>query len=275
MAIYASCIPSAIILSSSTGCAATPAKSNDSSMKPTRLTWILSSEDFARIQSADPQLTEKMTKQATVYVLRSPGSASHARNTTPTALFTSYSAFASDVANNAIVPGTQAVAYDPEYWAATPVIEQQNPVHYMRLFAQEAQEKGYRAILMPGRDLTLAPNGVCSKRSGETLNDAYLRCNIAQAASYSNIFEIQCAPIELNISELQKFVQESAKQARAANKSALLTATLSTAPGGVSASLIQITRSFETIRPYVDGYQFNSADNTRSIQIRFLQTQFP
>jgi hypothetical protein len=49
--------------------------------------------------------------------------------------------------------------HDPEHWRATPRAEQHDPLRYMALFARAADNAGYQAILMPGRDLLLTSGG--------------------------------------------------------------------------------------------------------------------
>ena len=58
--------------------------------------------------------------------------------------------------------------YDPEYWAATPVNEQQNPALYMQEFGQLAHANGLKVIETPGRDLGLVPGSACPQTPSET-----------------------------------------------------------------------------------------------------------
>lgn len=123
----------------------------------------------------------------------------------------------------------------------------------------------------PGRDLALAPGGKCAKRHGETLDTAYLRCGIASAARFTRIFEIQCAPVELDIPELRSFVGATVRQARKANPSAILIATLSTSPNGASATSADLVRAANTILPFVQGFQLNMTSSTRGVVVDFLR----
>ena len=186
-------------------------------------------------------------------------------------LFTSYSTFISALRDKTIGADIRAVAYDPEFWSATPSEEQQDPLRYMGLFALQAKRSGYQSILMPGRDLALARGANCVKGQSETLNAAYLRCGIAGAARFTPVFEIQCAPDELDIAELRSFVAESVRQAHAANPSAVLLATLSTTPNGVHANSADLVRAAQAILPMVRGFQLNTTSATRGVVVDFLQ----
>jgi hypothetical protein len=75
--------------------------------------------------------------------------------------------------------------YDPEYWPATPLPEQQNPATYMQQFGQLAHANGLKVIEAPGRDLGLVPGAACPQARGENLDHWYLRCNLPGAAALS------------------------------------------------------------------------------------------
>lgn len=248
--------------------------SASAAVKLSQLYWVLSQKDLSFIQDADPQIATSILAGPSTFVLTQP-SAGSARPLPPGAvpmmLFTSYTAFMSSIKDKSIDAEIRAVEYDPEFWAATPQDEQQDPLHYMELFAREAQRRGYQVILTPGRDLALTPNSRCAKRRGETLNTAYLRCDIPRAAQFTPIFEIQCAPIELDIPELRSFVAASAQQAHAANPSAVLIATLSTTPGGTPTTSADMLRAAKTILPFVHGFQLNTTSATLGIAVDFLR----
>lgn len=253
------------------GCSRPPTATVDLS----QLYWVLSQANLNFIQTADPQIATRMLDGPSTFVLTQPSTAAERplpHGAVPTVLFTSYSAFISSLQDNAIHTRVRAVAYDPEYWAATPLEEQQEPFRYMQLFAEDAQRSGYQTILVPGRDLALTPAGQCAKQQRETINAAYLRCGMPRAAQYAPFFEIQCAPIELNIPELRSFVAASARQAHEANPSAVLTATLTTTPGNATASSADLVRAAQAILPFVRGFQLNMTRATRMIAVDFLRS---
>jgi len=76
-------------------------------------------------------------------------------------VYNSYAQFAADIASHAIAPAYTWVMYDPEYWALTPLNEQQNPGLYMQQFGQLAHAHGLKVIEAPGRDLALVPGAAC------------------------------------------------------------------------------------------------------------------
>lgn len=248
--------------------------SSSATVNLSKLYWVLSQKDLAFIQTADPKIAGHILAGPSPFVLAQPftGPAKPVpHGAVPTLLFTSYSAFSSSVRNGAIHTGIRAVEYDPEFWSATPQEDQQDPLSYMALFAREARRSRYQAILAPGRDLVLTPGGKCAERQGETINPAYLRCDIPRAAQFTPVFVIQCAPIELDLPELRSFVAASAHQARAANPSAVLIATLSTRPGGASATATDMVRAANAILPFVGGFQLNTTSATRGIAVDFLR----
>jgi hypothetical protein len=257
-----------------TGCSGPSITPATQGVDLSRLYWVVSQSDLAFIQTADPQIATRMLDGPSTYVLTEPSNTSAAVPSThavPTMLFTSYSIFISTLRDKAIRSDIRAVAYDPEFWPATPRDEQQNPLRYMDLFAIQARRSGYQPILVPGRDLALAPGGQCAKQQSETLNAAYLRCGIADAARFAPVFEIQCAPDELDIAELRSFVAASVRQAHAANPSAVLIATLSTTPNGVHANSADLVRAAQAIAPIVRGFQLNMTSATRWVAVDFLR----
>src|SRR6266568_3686072 len=95
-------------------------------------------------------------------------------------VYSSYAQFAADLASHAIAPAYTWVMYDLEYWAQTPLAEQQNPALYMRQFGQLAH--ALKVIEAPGRDLGLVPGAACPQ-ARENLDHWYLRCDIPGAAA--------------------------------------------------------------------------------------------
>lgn len=234
---------------------------------------VISEQNLRDIQAVAPKLAAELLARRMTIVL-TPGSSA----LTPpggavgTAFFTSYAQFIGRLQRHAIPAGVRAVAYDPELWQATPFIERSDPGRYMALFAAAAHRHGYAAILMPGRDL-LAAAGSCRQQPGENLDAAFLRCGLAGAsARLSQIFEIQTAPIELRGTELRSFAAACAKQARAANPSVVLIATLSTQPGTGRASSGQLSRAAAAVRPFVQGFQLNMTRRSTRAAVAFLRT---
>src|SRR5256885_16721562 len=84
-----------------------------------------------------------------------------------------------------------AVLYDIEKWGATPCAGQQKPHAYMVRFSELARAHGLLPILAPARDLALVPGGACEKRTGENLNEAYIRCGLAGADAHAAALVVQ------------------------------------------------------------------------------------
>ena len=103
--------------------------------------------------------------------------------TTPVLAYTSYARFSSDIRSGAIRYPYKWVMYDPENWSATPVGERQAPVKYMALFGQLAHAHGLKVIQAPALDLGTVPGSVLPRHRGESVNQWYVRVNIAGAAA--------------------------------------------------------------------------------------------
>jgi hypothetical protein len=254
----------------------TPATTPRFSRPAHGLYLVISEEHLRDLRVVAPQLVAKLLARPTTIVL-APGPSALTRPgaAVGAALFTSYTEFIGMLRRHAIPPGVRAVAYDPERWRATPFAERLDPERYMALFAGAAHRHGYTAILMPGRDL-LAAAGSCRQQPREDLDAAFLRCGLAgEGARLAQIFEIQTAPVELSTTELRGFAAACAKQARAANPSVVLIATLSTQPGTGSANGWQLARAAAAVRPYVRGFQLNLTRRSTRAAVSFLLRTFP
>ena len=177
---------------------------------------------------------------------------------TPTLIYQSYASFATDIAADRIDPRIQAVAYDPEHWSLTPLSEQRAPVTYMRLFATVAREHGYRVLLTPARDLMVVGQAPCHAAPGERLDHAYLRCRIpAAAAQDAGIIEIQSQVDEFRLGRFRLLLKHAATQARAANRTVLVLAGISTHPPSGAASWGKMVDAAQTAAPLVSGLWVN------------------
>jgi hypothetical protein len=169
--------------------------------------------------------------------------------------YESYAQFASDVTTGLIAPEIKAVLYDPEKWDRTPVSEQLDPVTYLRLFADLAHSKGYLVIEAPARDLMAVDGAACRSNSGETLDQATLRCNLmASAARYADVAQVQSQADEFDPARFSTFVNAAAVQARAANPGVVFLAGLSTSPPTGVASPEALGAAAESVRDIVAGF---------------------
>lgn len=176
----------------------------------------------------------------------------------PTAVYTSYAAFAADIASGRLPGPYHAVMFDIEKWPATPLTEQQNPRAYMARFSELARAHGLFPILAPARDLVLARGATCAKHTGEDLNQAYLRCGLAGAVAHAGALVVQSQVNQSRVPLFRSFLAEAARQARAANPAILVLAQLATAPLGQEASLAQLVAAARSVGGFVEGFSLNA-----------------
>jgi len=147
----------------------------------------------------------------------------------------SYAQFAADIASHAIAPSYGWVMYDLEYWAQTPVNEQQDPALYMQEFGQLAHANGLKVIEAPGRDLGLVPGSACPQVPGENLDHWYLRCDIpGAAAAAADLLVVQDQVNTTNPTEFDYLYSNARLQAQAANPAIAVDAEVSTSYGTAS-----------------------------------------
>jgi hypothetical protein len=152
-----------------------------------------------------------------------------------TMYYSSYAQFQSDLSSGAITYPYKWVMYDPEGWANTPAAEQKDPVRYLGLFAQLAHSKGYRVIETPARDLgnvaTVCP---LNTKTGENLDQWYVRCKIAAAAAAADVYVLQDQVNTTNLTEYAWLFNQARAQAVAASPSVQVDAEVSTNYGDAS-----------------------------------------
>lgn len=174
-----------------------------------------------------------------------------------TAIYTSYAAFAADIAAGRLPGSYHAVLYDIEKWGATPFAEQQNPKAYMVRFSELARAHGLLPILAPARDLALVPGGSCEKRTGENLNEAYIRCGLAGADAHAAALVVQSQVNQNDVSAFRRFLAQAVRQARAGNPGVAVLAQLATAPLGREASLAELVTAARSVGGLVQGFSLN------------------
>lgn len=180
-------------------------------------------------------------------------------------VYNSYAQFAADIASHAIAPSYGWVMYDPEYWAQTPVNEQQNPALYMQEFGQLAHANGLKVIEAPGRDLGLVPGSACPQAPGESLDRWYLRCDIpGAAAADADLLVVQDQVNTTNPAEFDLLYGNSRAQAQAANPAIVADAEVSTTYGTAT----QMATAAKSAA--ADGIYINATTNTLSKAKSFL-----
>ena len=157
--------------------------------------WIGTGWNVHLTYQADPATTKHFFNAATSFGTGPSTAASPVTDgfsTSATLYYSSYAQFQSDLNSGAISYPYKWVMYDPEGWASTPAAEQQDPVKYLGLFASLAHQHGYKVIETPARDLgnvaTVCP---LNTRTGENLDQWYVRCKIAAAAAAADVFVVQ------------------------------------------------------------------------------------
>ena len=174
-----------------------------------------------------------------------------------TVKYTSYSAFAADMAAGRVPRSVHAVLYDIEMWPSTPLTEQQNPLVYMVRFSKLARAHGLLPILAPARDLMLVRGASCGKRPGENLSQAYIRCGLAGADARAGVLVVQSQIAQFDVLQFRNFLVLAARQARAGNPRVAVLAQLATAPQGHVASLTQLVTAARSVGELVQGFSLN------------------
>ena len=200
--------------------------------------WVMTGWNIHQLDQLSPAIASHFFNSPSSYATgpntaTSPVSDGFA--TSGVLVYNSYAQFASDIANHAIAPTYTWVMYDPEYWAATPLNEQQNPALYMEQFGQLAHANGLKVIEAPGRDLALVPGAACPQVRGENLDHWFLRCNIpGAAASSADIVVVQDQVNTTNVAEFDYLYSNTRAEAQAANPAVLTDAEVSTTYGTAS-----------------------------------------
>jgi len=181
-------------------------------------------------------------------------------------VYNSYAQFAADLASHAIAPAYTWVMYDLEYWAQTPLAEQQNPAAAMQQFGQLAHANGLKVIQAPGRDLALAPGAACPPARGENLDHWYLRCNIPGAAAASaDLIVVQDQVNTTSPAQFDYRYATSRTRARAASPAITVDTEVSTSYGTAA----QMATAVKSAAP--DGTYINATTNTLGRAAAFLR----
>jgi hypothetical protein len=174
--------------------------------------------------------------------------------TTPVLSYTSYARFSSDIRGGAIRYRYKWVMYDPENWSATPAGERQNPVKYMALFGQLAHAHGLKVIQAPALDLGTVTGSVLPRHRGESVNQWYVRVDIAgTAAASGDIYLLQDESNTTVKGQYAPLFNTTENQARAANSRVLVFSEVST----VNGTAAQMATAAKSISP--DGFYVAAA----------------
>jgi hypothetical protein len=200
--------------------------------------WVLTGWNIHQLNQLNPAVASHFFNTPSSYATGPNAATSPVGDgfaTTGVLVYNSYAQFAADIASHAISTAYTWVMYDPEYWAQTPLNEQQNPAVYLQQFGQLAHANGLKVIEAPGRDLGLVPGSACPETRGESLDHWFLRCNIpGAAAATGDMLVVQDQVNTTNPAEFDLLYNTSRAEARAANPQVVTDAEVSTTYGTAS-----------------------------------------
>ncbi len=230
--------------------------------------WVMTGWNIHQLNQLNPALASHFFNTPGSYATGPAAATSPVSDgftTSGVLIYTSYAQFAADLTSHAIAPTYTWVMYDPEYWSATPLPEQQNPALYMQQFGQLAHAHGLKVIQAPGRDLGLVPGTACPLTPGENLDHWFLRCNIpAAAATAGDMVVIQDQVNTTNPTEFDYLYTASRTEAQAANPQIITDPEVSTTYGTAS----QMATAAKSAHP--DGIYINATTNTLGRTTAFL-----
>ena len=224
---------------------------------PARPVWIMTAGNVQSMSLQDAGLAAHFFDTSASYgagasLVKTPVQARY--DTTPVLAYTSYARFSSDIRSGAVRYRYKWVLYDPENWSATPAGERQNPVKYMTLFGQLARAHGLKVIQAPALDLGTVAGSVLPRHRGESVNQWYVRVDIAGAAAASgDIFLLQDESNTTVKGQYAPLFNTTESQARAANASVKVFSEVST----VNGTAAQMATAAKSIRP--DGFYVAAA----------------
>jgi hypothetical protein len=225
-----------------------------------RHAWEITGANAVRIGRVDPVLARKLFGTSASFGLGNPAGRQDQvpadSAAVPTLVYRSLTRFRTDVGRGRIDPRIRAVLYDPERWRATPRAEQRDPLAAMRRFAAFGHAHGYAVVLAPARDLLAVAGARCTAH-GEPLDQAYLRCGMARAARWADVFSIQSQADEFDVAAFRAFIRAAARQARAAHPGVRVFAGISTNPATGRARGPVLAAAVRSVQSTVDGFWAN------------------
>ena len=209
--------------------------------------WMATPHTVRSIQTGDQRVAQLFFGRPSSYVLSGGWDSA-----TPALAWASGSRFEVAVAQGRIPTDVHTVMYDPEAWSATPIWERRHPEAAMRLFSETAREAGYAVVLTPHPGLVEVAGAACTRRSGESMATAFLRCRImARAARLADVVEVQAQYLESDPVAYRALVVAAADQARSANAEVVVLAGLSTR---FAADPQVLLNAWDAVSDVVDGH---------------------
>ena len=224
---------------------------------PAKPVWFMTAGNVQSLSQQDASTAAHFFNTPASYdagasLVRTPVEVKYA--TTPVLSYGSYARFASDIKSGAITYPYKWVMYDPENRSTTPLNERRNPVKYMTLFGQLAHAHGLKVIQAPGLDLSSVSGSVLPRRSGESVDQWFVRVNIAGAAAAAgDIFQLQDEANTTAGAEYSWMFNTTEAQARAANPNVKVFSEVSTA-NGTAAQMAAAAQSISPDGFYVAAY---------------------
>jgi hypothetical protein len=231
----------------------------DLSGVPTKPAWSMTAGNIQRLSQTDPREASHFFNTPKSYdagasLVSTPVQAGYA--TTPVLTYGSYARFESDIDGGKITYPYKWVMYDPEKRSTTPVSEQQNPVKYMTLFGRLAHAHGLKVIQAPALDLGSVAGSVLPRHQGESLDQWYIRVNIAGAAAAGgDNFRRQDEANTTSGGQYAYMFNTTEGQAQAANPNVQVYSEVST----VNGTAAQMAAAAQSISP--DGFYVAAAGN--------------
>jgi hypothetical protein len=197
--------------------------------------WVMTGWNIHQLDQLSPATASHFFNTPSSYAtgpLAATSPVSDGFATSSVLVYSSYAQFAADVASHAIAPSYGWVMYDPEFWAQTPLNEQQDPALYLQEFGQLAHANGLKVIEAPARDLAMVPGAACPQVAGENLDHWFLRCDLpGAAAADADMVVVQDQVNTTNPAEFDFLYSNSRAQAQAANPAVVVDAEVSTTYG--------------------------------------------
>ncbi len=218
--------------------------------------WIINSHAISLLSGvgASNNLIVSAFNTSQTYLIGDTTSAAGVPAAIPTATYYSYQAIELAFANKTLPGSYRAVMYDNENWSLTPTVEQQSPIHYEQLVASLLHEHGLTYVAAPGTDIVKATGQLVNN----SIYDTYISRNIAgNTAKYADVIDIQAQGSETNQSAFTSFVNQAAKQARAAKSTIVVMVGLSTNPSGQQVTNQQLLNAYNSVRSTANGYWLN------------------
>lgn len=224
--------------------------------------WMIGQPSLASLNSLDPTTAKAVFNRSGSYVITAPPSGYATTHVTDYKSYVDYQSNPSP---------THWVLYDPEKWSYTPLNEQQHPGYWMAQFATLAHSRGQQVIMTPARDLVDVSGANCTANTGESMDAAYLRCNIPSMAANApgDVVEIQAQGDQSDTTAFSSLVSGSVSQV---HTGAPVWVGLTTLRGDPVSAM---TSCYNAVQGTVQGFWLNTSTSTVDTADQFLKSVNP